>query len=103
MEVARAKKKNYYDADFIDLITQSHKIKIAVLYEHWFEPYGGLPPQWIKAGEWTIQNNVVCGGDTVSFYAVDTSEKDILIQHLKEFSLNLPEDVIQKIGADTFQ
>ena len=103
MEVARAKKQNSFDVEFIDLITKSHQTKIAILYDRWFDPYGGLPSEWIKVGEWTIQNNVVCGGETVSFYAVDTSEKDHLIQHLREFSRRRPEDVIRKIGTEYFQ
>ncbi len=103
MEVARAKKQNSYDVEFIDLITKSHQTKIAILYDRWFDAYGGLPSEWIKVGEWTIQNNVVCGGETVSFYAVDTSEKDLLTQHLRGFSHSLPKDVIQKIGTEYFQ
>ncbi len=103
MEVARAKKQNSYDVEFIDLITKSHQTKIAILYDRWFDAYGGLPSKWIKVGEWTIQNNVVCGGETVSFYAVDTSEKDLLTQHLRGFSHSLPKDVIQKIGTEYFQ
>ncbi len=103
MEVARAKKQNSFDFEFIDLITKSHQTKIAILYDLWFDPYGGLPSEWIKVGEWTIQNNVVSGGETVSFYAVDTSEKDLLTQHLREFSQSLPEDVIRRIGTEYFQ
>jgi len=103
MEVAKAKMQNSFDVEFIDQITKSQQIKIAILYEQWFEPYGGLPSEWIKVGEWTIQNNVVCGSETVSFFAVDTSEKDFLAQHLREFSPNLPLDVIQKIGYEFFR
>ena len=103
MEVARAKKQNSFDVEFIDQITKSHQIKIAILYDYWFDPYGGLPSEWIKVGEWTIQNNVVCGGKTVSFYAVDISDKDLLTQHLRGFSQSLPEDVIRRIGTEYFQ
>jgi hypothetical protein len=103
LEVAKAKMQNSFDAGFIDQITKSEQIKIAILYEHWFTPYGGLPPEWIKVGEWTIQNNVVCGGNTVSFFAVDPSEKDLLTQHLIEFSSKLPIDVIHKINAQLFE
>jgi hypothetical protein len=102
-EVAKAKLQNSFDVEFIDQITKSKQIKIAMLYEHWFAPYGGLPPEWIKVGEWTIQNNVVCGGNTVSFFAVDPSEKELLTQHLLEFSSKLPADVIHKIGAQLFE
>lgn len=97
--MARAKKQNSFDVEFIDQITKSHQTKIAILYDYWFDPYGGLPSEWIKVGEWTIQNNVVCGGKTVSFYAVDTFEKSPLINNLKEYSKKLPKDVLQVIDG----
>lgn len=103
MEVARAKKQNSFDVEFIDQITKSHQTKIAILYDYWFDPYGGLPSEWIKVGEWTIRNNVVCGSETVSFYAVDISDKDLLTQHLRGFSQSLPKDVIWRIGTEYFQ
>ena len=103
MEVARAKLENSFNPRFIDRITKAENIKIAILYDHWFEPYGGLPSGWIKVGEWTIQNNVVCASKTISFFTVDTSEQDLLTQHLREFSPSLPLDIIQKIGAELFQ
>lgn len=99
MEVARAKKQNSFDVEFLSQITKSHQTKIAILYDYWFDPYGGLPSEWIKVGEWTIQNNVVCGGETVSFYAVDTFEKSPLINNLKEYSKKLPKDVLQVIDG----
>jgi len=93
MEVARAKRKGNYNTEFISEISKQHDIKIAILYTTWYEIYGGLPSDWNKVGEWKIMNNVVCGGDTVSFYAVKPNEKENLYKHLKEFSEKLPENV----------
>jgi len=66
------------------------------VYDHWFDVYGGIPSQWIKVGQWKISNNVVCGGDTVSFYAVDPNEQNRLCDSLRHFSQNLPQNVAQE-------
>ena len=47
----------------------------------------------IKAGEWTIPNNTICGSGTVSFYAVDPQEWETLHRRLIEFTRDLPADV----------
>jgi hypothetical protein len=46
-------------------------------------------------GEWAIQDNVVCGGSVVSFYAVKPTEKERLISNLHLFSFMLPPTVGQ--------
>ena len=94
-KVASLKNSNKYTTDQIYKICKENNVKIAILYEKWYKDYGGLPPQWIKVGEWTIQRNIVCGGVTVSFYAVDTAETDNLINNLRKFAKFLPSDVIQ--------
>jgi len=96
MDVARAKRNEKYNTEFIDRITEQHHTEIAILYQPWYEIYGGLPPEWEKAGEWKIMNNVVCGGDTVSFYAVEPEEEKKLRQYLKEFSKKLPKGVMYR-------
>ncbi|MFW9989306.1 MAG: hypothetical protein ACFFC3_11675 [Candidatus Odinarchaeota archaeon] len=58
--------------------------------------YKGWPPaEWVKVGEWTIIENVICAADTVSFYVVHPLEVDNLISNLKEFSNRLPDDIIE--------
>jgi len=95
LEVAKAKRESSYNTEYIYKLAKNEDVKIAIVYDHWFESYGGLPPQWIKVGEWKISNNVVCGGDTVSFYAVDPEEEDRLIESLRIFSSKLPKNVKQ--------
>lgn len=65
---------------------------IAICYDSWFP---NVPPSWVKVGEWVIQNNVVSGGNTVSFYAINAFEKDNLLNNLRIFSAKLPNDVRQ--------
>lgn len=96
LEVARSKMDGNYDTQEIYYLAKRKKIKIAIVYDHWFEECGGIPSQWIKVGEWKITNNVVCGGDTVSFYAVDPEGERKLIENLRIFSSHLPKDVKER-------
>ncbi len=90
--VAAILKGNFTDETIFDL-TKDKNCKIAIIYDSWFNRH--IPSQWIKIGEWTIIDNVACGSDTVSFYAVDPEESTNLIANLKEFSPQLPEMVIE--------
>ncbi|MFZ1979453.1 MAG: hypothetical protein WAV76_15980 [Bacteroidota bacterium] len=94
-EVAELMIQGRYNTQQIYDLAKQKQVKIAVVYDHWFKEYGGIPPAWIKAGEWKIPNNIICGGDTVSFYAVNTSEVDNLNKNLRTFSSFLPKDVMQ--------
>ena len=86
-----------YNSHQIDALAKSEKIRIAITYDRLFENdvVGGIPAKWIRVGEWKISNNIVCGDDTISFYAVDPSETDLLIENLKTFSSFLPKDIVQ--------
>jgi hypothetical protein len=96
MDVARAKRAKQFDTSFIKELTESKNIQIAVLYDYWFEEYGGLPPEWKKVGEWEITDNVVCGSPVVAFYAVDPGEKDFLLNNLRSFSSRLPDGIKER-------
>jgi hypothetical protein len=85
--------KGNFNTKVIQDLAILHNIKIAIVYDDWYEPIGGIPGQWIKAGRWKILDNVVCGSDTVSFYAVQKSEEEKLVKNLKSFSSCLPESV----------
>jgi len=92
-EVARLKRKNNYNREKIYSLAQSSDIQVAILYDHWFKDYGGIPPQWIKVSQWKIKNNIVCGGDTVSFYAATHLERNRLEMSLREFASELPPSI----------
>ncbi|WP_370576019.1 hypothetical protein [Methanomethylovorans sp.] len=93
IEVAKLRMKNLYDTKKIQDLATENDVKIAIIYDHWFT--GGMPSDWIKVGQWTIPNNVICGGDTVSFYATNPEEEKKLEENLKMFSSNLPMDIKQ--------
>ncbi len=76
-------------------LARDFNVSIAIVYDGWYDDFGGLPAEWIKAGSWKVSNNVVLGEDSVSFYSVNPSASDRLIQSLKAFQMELPDDVIQ--------
>ena len=80
------------DEDNIYNLARKRDCKIAIIYEdakRWFD----IPTEWVKVGEWTIEDNVICYFDTVSFWAVDPDEVDHLMDHLRDFSKYLPNSV----------
>ncbi len=91
--IASAKLHHFNTPAHIDRLTSKESVKIAIIYDHWHHPK--LLSNWLKVGQWTISNNIVCGGRTVSFYALSASAKDNLIENLKRFSSGLPKDVVQ--------
>jgi hypothetical protein len=97
MDVARAKRQGLYTTQYIYDLARSTQVSIAIIYDAWLEMdrIGGPPPQWLKAGEWTIPDNVVCGDDTVSFYAVDPAAWHTLVANLRQFAPRLPAAVGQ--------
>lgn len=95
IETAKLIRTQKYNPEQIDRLARENGVKLAIVYDHWFNRRGGLPGKWIKVGQWTISNNVVCGGDTVSFYAVHPSETARLIENLRAFATRLPKSVAQ--------
>lgn len=96
LEVGNAKLGKSYGLPFIDSFTHDKRAKLAIVYDPWFEQYGGLPRSWVKVGEWTIQENVIVGGRTVSFYVIDPSFCATLVFGLRAFSSQLPREVEQR-------
>jgi hypothetical protein len=94
-DVGRARRELRYDTATIGELARAHHVSIAVVYEHWFQGASGLPADWHSVGTWTVRGNVVTGGDTVTFFAVDPAERVALQDHLRAFSSRLPPDVVQ--------
>lgn len=97
LEVADARLQDRYGPEVIRAISARHGVKVAMVFDSWFQRYyGGLPPQWQRVGQWEIPGVHGRQNLVVSFYAVDPQEKDRLAEHLREFSLELPEQVVQR-------
>jgi len=94
IEVANAQLDGEFGTRFVEKEAEKRDCKIAVIFEH--KDYGyGIPDEWIKAGEWKVQDNVVLGDETISFWAIPRDEFDNLISHLIDFSDRLPSTVIE--------
>lgn len=91
-DVAKLRRQGRYDAQKIYELAKQKDVKIAIVYENWF---ASLPKEWVKVGQWTVSDNVVLGGETVSFFAVGVNRAGSLIANLKEFAPYLPKDVVQ--------
>jgi hypothetical protein len=90
MDVARAKLGGTYDTALIDRLTRESGAQVVIVYDYWFDRYGGLPKGWVKAGEWHFTDCYVCGGDTVSFYAPSAAQADSMRAQLDAFREVLP-------------
>ena len=93
-DVTKARKGNYWNADFMQKFVLEKKAGIAVVYESWFPP--ALVAQWKKAGTWEVSYSFMLGDTKVTFYAIDPQQAAALQQHLKEFAAQLPRDITVK-------
>lgn len=94
LNVAKARRNQHYTVAEVSSFCQQAQVKIAIIYDVWFA--GVVPPEWVRVGTWTIRDNRVAGDTTVSFYAVDPAEAAHLTGCLRNFSVQLPSDVIQR-------
>jgi hypothetical protein len=94
-EVTKLKRERQYHTPDILRLSRQAGVKVALVYDSWYTPLGGLPRDWVWVGQWTLPDNVVAGGETVSIYAVDESETIPLMQKLQNFSPLLPKEVKQ--------
>jgi hypothetical protein len=99
LSVAKAKMGSRFDSTTINQLAREANTRIAIIYQSWFVDFDSgmnqIPPQWVLVGTWTIPHNVIAGDDTVSIFAVDPTEAPRLTKSLKEFSSQLPADVVQ--------
>lgn len=93
-EVAKLKRKRRYTQADIEAIGREKKVPVAVVYDRWFDAYGGMPESWTRVGRWRIRNNVVCGDSAISFYGTSPEQAKTLAAHLREFSEELPDRVL---------
>jgi hypothetical protein len=91
IEVARSRKGGYWTPPFLDSIARKKKVQLAVVYDSWFD--SSLLKKWNKVATWQIQNNVICGDDLVSFYAVERSAVPLLKLSLQAYQPSLPKSV----------
>lgn len=94
IEVTKSKKEHYWTPAFLDSLCKAKKVGMAIIYDSWFSD--SLTKHWNKAATWQIQNNVICGDNIVSFYSLDSLQKDSLLLKLKAYQPQLPSSVAVK-------
>jgi hypothetical protein len=97
IDVARLRVANLFDSAQVQRITQEKGVDIAIVYDCWFKQPCALPPHWIKIGQWTIPNNVVCADSTVTFYAVDSQKAARLHDNMQDFLGRLPRGAVASL------
>jgi hypothetical protein len=94
IDVARRLLGGLFESEDVRDIAEAKDASIAIVYDSWFG--NRIPASWRRAATWTVQNNVVLGGNTVTFYALRPEELGPLRAHLNEFSPELPPSVVQR-------
>ena len=93
-EVADSRRTGTFDAQKIDSLARQANVKIAIIYESWFD--GLIPPSWKRIGQWRITGrNIACADDTVTLYAVDPAQAGPIERNLVAFGQQLPASVVQ--------
>jgi hypothetical protein len=89
--IADSKIRGYVSPAFLDSFSRNRGATIAIIYDSWFD--NAFTTRWRKLATWQIQNNVIAGDDTVSFYAIDSSMAGKMLEDLHSFSGQLPQGV----------
>lgn len=92
-----------FNADRVLPLCDQRHVSIAIAYEVWLEFSGmrGYEREWKKVGAWKIRDDIVCGSNVVTFFAVEPSEEQRLTANLRAFSKTLPADVGYWVKSDT--
>jgi hypothetical protein len=90
-EVAMLRRQAPFGQAAIDRLSRERGVKIAVIYEHWFQ--GKVPAGWQRVGRWHLKHSGPAARNTVAFFAVDPAERATLAARLAAFAPELPADV----------
>ncbi len=96
IDVLRARRAGTFNHESFRSLSKRHKVEIVMIYDNWASMFGGILPEWVPIGRWTIPHNTVTGSDTVSFYAPSEEFVPKIVQQLKEFGATLPRDITQE-------
>jgi len=99
-EIYHVRIRREYSTETIDRLARQAGAETAILTPDWYRPFGGIPASWTQVATWKIENNIICGSDTVAFYAITSNARDDLERRLKEFGPSLPPDVTVAFTGD---
>jgi hypothetical protein len=86
--------KDHLSAARISELARRNGAQIAIIFPNYFNQ----PTDWREVGTWTIRDNLVTGGDSVSFLAIPPTDPDALREAFKRYSeSSLPASVAVEI------
>ena len=91
IEVTKARRGHYWTPAFLDSLVRARGVTMAIVYEPWFDP--ALLGRWTKVATWQMPDNVICGSDVVTFYAVKPADSTVLRERLRGYTPALPAGV----------
>ncbi len=94
-EVTRARKGGYWTPEYLQSLVTKKGATIAVVYESWFP--APLLNNWQKAGTWEVSYSFMLGDTKVTFYAIDKNHAEQLKNNLRQFSQQLPKDIVVQL------
>lgn len=95
IDVLRGRRTGTIDNEMMRRLCKKHHVELMVGYPEWRDAYGGLVPEWVPVGEWTIPHNVIVAVARVTFYAPSLDLAPTVMRRLREFSAELPKDITQ--------
>jgi hypothetical protein len=94
VEVARLKRENRFDTAAIAGLLAAEQIEYVAVCDDWFVKKQTLPRTLFPVGAWTIDNNIICAGPKISFYATNESNAARLAAALHRYAPRLPSGVV---------
>jgi hypothetical protein len=82
-EITKARLKKYYNSSFLQKKVTDNNIKIVIIFEEWFD--SDISENWQKVATWRLPYNVICGSDTVTFFATSTADASQLKNNLMKY------------------
>jgi hypothetical protein len=93
IDVARLRRERRFTTETIAALLSAHRTDYVIVFPSSFQGTAALPRHLIEIGTWTISHNVVCGGETVGFYATSLDSAWRLRTAFNRYSAELPREV----------
>jgi len=90
-EVTKATKEGYFTTDFIEKISLEKGASIAMVWEPIVD--NPAPESWFKCGEVVFDEGIKLDNHTISIFAIDPDETELLRINIEDFNAFLPKGV----------
>lgn len=96
-DIVNLRLNKQFQADKVDELIKSRKSQIAIIYSQGFADL--IPSNWTIVATMTIQNNIGCAYDTVTFFSIsqDIVQTELLRKNLLDFIPKISNDISIRI------